>query len=420
MSIVDILIRRSSYLHGNLLLRDALQSLMVNKLRTFLAVFGMVVGVASVITMVSVGKKGESVVLSEIRQLGTDTLVINAGDRTFMGRRRRRGSKVTTLTLSDAYAIKEKILQVREIAPQRKKGVNIRFENSIVLSTITGVTPSFFHVMGFSLTEGKFFQESDTKGLKRVLLVGSRVGENLSQKHSLLGKIVKIRNIPFRVIGVLESKGVDAFGDDQDNQVFTPITTLLRRFLNQTYISTILVKIGDEKELKETRQKIIRILRHRHRLNKTRKKNDFTVSTISELLSKKNKASRMFSIMTTSVASISMIVAGIGIMAVMLISVNERTMEIGLRRAVGATKNDLLIQFLFEALLLGVSGGGIGAFLGILISWIIILTNSYRFELPFLSALLASLFAMMVSLFFGVFPARKAANLSPSAALSRQ
>ena len=195
---------------------------------------------------------------------------------------------------------------------------------------------------------------------------------------------------------------------------------MLKRAIHKRHIDTILVQVESEKDLEEVKEKIQVLLRSRHRLFRTGKPDDFTVSTMSELLSKKEKATRMFQILITSVASISLIVAGIGIMAVMLISIQERSMEIGLRRAVGATKHDLLVQFLLESALLGLAGGATGAFAGLAIAWSVRATNKYPFPLPVSFAIVASLFAILISLFFGVFPAKKAANLSPATALTKE
>ena len=402
------------------ILRDSLKALGANKLRTSLAVLGVIVGVASVIAMVAVGRRGESRLLAEIQKLGTNTLVVNAGNTPFLGRRRRASLKVITLTVADAIAIKNSIPEVIDVSSYEKKGVVVRYFRKVINTTMSGVTPAYFEIMGIELDKGHIFYRSDLKRLKRVAVLGKTVCRNLNCGAEILGKMIKVRNIPFRVIGIAKKRGVDAFGNDQDNQIFVPITTMLKRAIHKKHIDTILVQVKSDNELVQVKEKIRILLRSRHGLFRSGKPDDFTVSTMTDLLSRKERATRMFGILITSVASISLIVAGIGIMAVMLISVQERTMEIGLRRAVGATRRDLLVQFLFESALLGISGGSIGAVMGILIAWFIRATNKYPFPVPVFFAVLASLFAIMISLFFGIFPARKASNLPPASALTRE
>ncbi|HDM78741.1 MAG TPA: FtsX-like permease family protein [Deltaproteobacteria bacterium] len=399
---------------------DALKALRANKLRTTLAVLGVIVGVASVISMVAVGKRGESRLLAEIQKLGTNTLIVNAGNTPFLGRRRRSADRVTTLTVADAIAIKNKVPGVLAVSSYEKKGIRARFFRTIINTTMSGVTPAYFDIMGIEIEKGHIFTSSDIKRLKRVAVLGKTASKNFGGDEKVLGRMIKLRNVPFRVIGIKKKRGVNAFGNDQDNQIFVPITTMLKRAIHKRHIDTILVQVESEKNLEEVKEKIQILLRSRHRLFRTGKPDDFTVSTMSELLSKKEKATRMFRILITSVASISLIVAGIGIMAVMLISIQERTMEIGLRRAVGATKHDLLVQFLLESALLGLAGGATGAFAGLAIAWSVRATNKYPFPLPVSFAIVASFFAILISLFFGVFPAKKAANLSPATALTKE
>ncbi len=402
------------------ILKEALIAIRANKLRSSLAILGVVVGVASVISMVAVGRRGESRLLAEIQKLGANTLVVNAGNTPFLGRRRRGSMKVNTLTVADAIAIENNIKAVMGVSTYEKKGVTARFYRTVINTTMSGVTPAYFEIMGIEIEKGHIFYKSDLKRLKRVAVAGKTVSMNLGGDDKIFNKIIKIGKIPFRIIGIARKRGVDAFGNDQDNQIFVPITTMLKRAIHKKHIDTILVQVQKEQDLEEVKEKIRLLLRSRHRLFKTGKPDDFTISTMSDLLLKREKAMRLFAILITSVASISLIVAGIGIMAVMLISVQERTAEIGLRRAIGATKKDLLVQFLFESMLLGMGGGVIGAIMGIGISWSIRATNKYMFPLPIFFAVMASMFALLISIFFGIFPARKASNLSPASALAKE
>ncbi len=400
--------------------RDAVRALKVNRLRTTLAVLGIVVGVASVVSMVAVARRGESRLLAEIQKLGTNTIIVNAGNTPFLGRRRRSSLKVTTLTVADAVAIKEKIKEVVAVTSYERKGVTARYYRTVINTTMSGVTPAYFNIMGIDIEKGHVFDYSDIKRLKRVAVIGKTVFTNFGSDDAIVGRMIKIRKIPFRVIGIAKKRGVDAFGNDQDNQIFVPITTMLKRAIHKNHIDTILVQVRSGKELAKVKEKIRLLLRARHRLFRTNKADDFTISAMTDLLSRKEKAMRMFGILITSVASISLVVAGIGIMAVMLISVQERTAEIGLRRAIGATKKDILVQFLIESTLLGFGGGILGAIAGIIIALSVRATNKYTFDLPYSFAAIACACAAFISLFFGVFPARKAANLPPASALTRE
>lgn len=397
---------------------EALYTLGRHRLRNGLAVLGMVIGVAAVVLMVAIGRGVQNRVIVDLERMGTDLLTVNAGTARFHGARRRTASRVNTLKLNDARTLERSLPAVLKAVPLELRRVNVKVGEAVASTTLAGTTPDFFSIQGYEIDRGIFFSHHDLKRLKRVAVLGQALSWNLFGNDSALARRVVIQKVPFVVIGVYKSKGLDAFGEDQDDQVIVPVTTMIHRVLQQEHVNTLLLQVAPGKLDETLKDEVRTLLREQHRLRRSNQPDDFTLRSQEELLETKRKSSRIFALLITSVAAISMVVAGVGILAVMLISIQERTVEIGLRRSLGATRWDLLHQFLLEGLVLGGVGGVGGALLGLVGALIIRAATPLQFTLPWNIALMAALVAMLISLIFGVMPARRAANLDPAVALT--
>ena len=394
----------------------ALYSLGAHKLRTTLALIGIIIGVGSVITMISIGEGTKKEVLSKIENMGTNLLIVSAGQiQTFGGRPSLTGN-VTTLTWNDADAIENEISSVNRLSPSQQKKGKVKWSDQIVTTSIIGVTPDFPEVRNFYPVQGEFFSDAELSAAMRVAVLGKTVKENLFGKDNPIGEIIRIENGPFNVIGVMEEKGLNVYGQDEDDVIFIPLTTALRRLFNLTYINNIYIQIKDKKSMKEAEKEINELLREKHRL-RPGVASDFTIQNQTELMATQKEVTNTFTNLLGSVAGISLLVGGIGILAVMLITVKERTREIGIRRAVGAKRKDILIQFLFEALVLSISGGLIGIILGFIAASITGSITKWPVYTPVYSILLSLSFAVFIGIFFGVYPAKRAAQLKPIEAL---
>jgi putative ABC transport system permease protein len=397
----------------------ALSSLGAHKLRTLLAMIGIIIGIGSVITMVSIGEGTKKEILSKIENMGTNLQIVNAGQiQTFGGRTSQTGN-VTTLTWDDANALMREISSINSLTPSQKGKCKVKWFDQIVATSVIGATPNFPEVKNFHTAKGMFFSETELKGVMQVAVLGKTVKENLFGEDNPIDEVIRIENVPFKIIGVMEEKGLNVDGQDEDDVIFVPLTTALRRLFNLTYINNIYIQIKDKKSMKRAGNEIEELLRERHRL-RPGVASDFTIQSQTELMETQKEVTDTFTQLLGSIAGISLLVGGIGILAVMLITVKERTREIGIRRAVGAKRKDILIQFLFEALVLSMSGGIIGIIIGILTSTIIGSLAKWPVVTPLYSVLASFLFAMMVGIFFGVYPAKRAAQLRPIDALRNE
>jgi putative ABC transport system permease protein len=390
--------------------------LLERKVRTVLSLSGIIVGVCAVIVMVALGKGTEAKVTSQITKMGSNLLLVNAGQVKIIAGRARQAKIVTTLELRDADSIAEAVSNLKSIAPAQVKKLQVKCGNLSTKTNIIGTTSEIVGIQNYALSDGRFFDEDEDKGLRRVAVIGKTVVENVFGQQDPLGKIIYIGKVPFEIIGVLSPKGTDLYGADQDDQIFIPVKTALRRLFNLTYINTIYVKVKDGVSMKQAAEEISTILRERHHIREG-KDNDFTILNQTSILEAQQESSRTFTLLIGSIAALSLLVGGIGVLAVMLIAIRERIKEIGIRRAVGAKRRDILIQFLSEALLLSIGGGIIGIVLGIVAS---ILTAFFA-KLPLIismDAVGASFLAtVIIGVFFGVYPARKASLLDPIKAL---
>ncbi|HXJ83022.1 MAG TPA: ABC transporter permease [Candidatus Methylomirabilis sp.] len=398
----------------------ALAALQVNKARTALTMLGVIIGVGAVVTMMAIGAGAETRVSEQIRSLGSNLIVLLSGSITSGGVRLGSGTQLT-ITEDDARAIEREVPSILAAAPTMRGGVQVVFGNSNWSTVLQGVTPAYFLARDWDMLSGRPLTAEDVDGASKVVVVGQTVASNLFGSTDPVGQTIRIKKVPFTVVGVLARKGQSTMGDDQDDTLLIPLSTAKKKVLgvsqaNARAVGAILVKVIDTARMKEGEQGMRELLRQRHHLQPS-DDDDFTVRNLAEILQSQEAASRVLSLLLAAVASVSLVVGGIGIMNIMLVSVTERTREIGLRRAVGARRGDILRQFLVEAMFVSLAGGLIGIVLGIAGS----LAIGYFFQwnaLISLTAILpAFLFAAAVGIFFGYYPARKASRLKPIEAL---
>jgi putative ABC transport system permease protein len=397
-------------------LKISQKTLLAHKLRTALALLGIIVGVSAVIIMIAIGNGAEEEVVSKIEAMGTNLVIVNAGEIKTTGGRQFKGT-VTTLTLADVDAIEKNINSVIGTAPIQTKKLQVKYGNLSTNTTIIGSTPSFISVRNFKVEKGAFFSEMDNKASMRVAVIGKSVVKNIYRNDDPINSTIRIGKVPFKVIGILESKGVDMYGTDQDDQIIMPIRTALRRVFNQTNISSIYLEIDKQDNMEMAVTTVKEILGEKHKLDKKNKPDDFTIQNQIDLIEAQKETSDTFTALTASIAGVSLIVGGIGILAVMLLSIRERTNEIGLRMAVGARRKDIRTQFIFESSFLSIGGGIIGIFIGIMASLSIKYIFDWSIVISLTSIMLSFGFSTAIGLFFGVYPAHRASLLDPINAL---
>jgi putative ABC transport system permease protein len=401
-------------------IRIALRALRVNKLRSTLTMLGIIIGVAAVITMIAVGAGAQARVEDQIKALGSNLIMLLPGSVTAGGVRMGAGSR-NTLTEADAVAIRREIADVQAAAPHLRGTGQVVAGNNNWSTVFYGVTPDYFEARNWVIASGNGFEPADLTGAGKVALLGETVARNLFGDADPIGQVIRIRKVPFTVIGMLQRKGQSLMGQDQDDVILMPISTARNRVLGggtarQRTVGVIFVKVREGADMKEAESEIRSLLRQRHRLQPGAD-DDFTLRNLSEVLSAREESSRIMTLLLAAVASVSLLVGGIGIMNIMLVSVTERTREIGLRMAVGARGRDILSQFLVEAVTLALIGGLVGIALGVGGSFAIGHFAGWRTELDVQAIVLAVGFAASIGVFFGFYPARKASRLLPIEAL---
>jgi putative ABC transport system permease protein len=400
--------------------RIAGRALRVNKLRSALTMLGIIIGVAAVIAMVGVGAGAQARVAEQIQSLGSNLIIVLSGSVTSSGIRLGTGSQLT-ISEDDAAAIGREIPLVQASAPAVRGTAQVVYGNLNWATVIQGVTPEYFEARDWPVTDGRAINPEDVDGATKIALVGQTTALNLFGESEPLGQIIRIKKVPFTVVGVLSRKGQNSWGQDQDDVIMIPISTAKKKVLgvsqaNPRSVGSISIKVRADEDMAEAEEQIRGLLRQRHRLQPFQD-DDFWLRNLSEILQTQEESSRVMTYLLAAIASVSLLVGGIGIMNIMLVSVTERTREIGLRMAVGARRRHILLQFLIEAITLSLIGGVIGITLGLGGSRAISYFAEWRTLVNPESIVIAFGFAAGIGIFFGFYPARKASRLDPIEAL---
>ena len=401
-------------------IRIALRALRVNKLRSGLTMLGIVIGVGAVIAMVAVGSGATQRIQEQIASIGSNLLMVLPGSATSGGMRMGFGSTMT-LTEDDARAIATEIPGVLTASGSMRGTAQVVFGNQNWSTAIQGTAPDYLEIRDWDLDSGRFFTQEDLDGATKVAVLGQTVKDNLFGDGEAVGQVVRIKKVPFTIIGTLARKGQTSWGQDQDDTVIIPLSTAKKRVLgvsqaNARFVGVIQIKAVSPDLLSDIQGQAVDLLRQRHRLQPYQD-NDFDVRNLAEMFAVQASSTKTMTVLLGAIASVSLLVGGIGIMNIMLVSVTERTREIGLRMAVGARSRDILGQFLIEAVTLALVGGVLGILVGIGGSWLIALLANWSTLITPASIAVALGSSAFIGVFFGYFPARKAAYLDPIEAL---
>jgi len=401
-------------------IRIALRALKVNRMRSALTMLGIIIGVAAVIAMVGVGAGATARIQAQIQSIGSNLIIVLPGSISSNGVRLGSGA-VASLTQDDAKAIAEECPAVALAAPAVRGGVQVVYGNNNWATNAQGVTPDYMTIRDYTMLSGQFFTTQDVDAAAKTAVLGETVAHNLFGDSDPTGQVVIIKNVPFTVAGVLTPKGQSPTGQDQDDVILLPISTATQKVLgankiNAKAVGSLMVQATSPQAMDQAIQEMGTLLRERHKILPGLD-DDFTIRNLTEVFAAQETSAQVMSILLGAIASVSLIVGGIGIMNIMLVSVTERTREIGLRQAVGAKTRDILLQFLVEAVTLSLLGGIIGIATGLAASVLISHFAQWSTQVSPLSILLAFMFSALVGVFFGYYPARKAAFLDPIEAL---
>ena len=396
----------------------ALRALWVNKMRSFLTMLGIIIGVGAVITMLAVGTGASEKISEQIASVGSNLIIVIPGSITQGGIRMGSGSHAT-LTRDDAEAIEKECSAVSAVAPMLNTGAQVVYGNQNWATGISGTTAGILEVRDCSLVAGRNFVDQDIRNATKVCILGQTVVDNLFGGIDPIGQIIRIKKVPFTVIGILETKGQSIIGQDQDDVIYIPVTTAQKKIVGTSIpgmVRAIMVKGRSAEDMSLAEKQVTELLRQRHRSGPN-KEDDFTVRNLTQMMQVAEQSAKVMTILLGAIASISLLIGGIGIMNIMLVSVTERTREIGIRMAIGAKTWDIRIQFIIEALTLSMIGGIFGITLGVTGSSILSAVAGWATIVSPLSIILAFGFSGLVGIFFGFYPAYKASLLNPIDAL---
>ncbi len=399
-------------------IKISFRALWVNKMRSVLTMLGIIIGVGAVISMVAVGSGASRTISKEISSMGSNLLIVLPGSTSAGGVRMGAGTQ-PTLSLEDARAIFEQCPAVLDVGPVLGGVAQVVYRRQNWSTIVNGTTPGMLAVRDWSLASGRPFTEQDVNGAAKVALLGQTVVANLFGNRNPVDKTIRIKDVPFTVIGVLAPKGQSVMGQDQDDVIYIPVTTSQKMLFGTQFpgmVRVILVKARSLADLSPAAKQITELLRERHHLSQ-KQENDFTVRNLTEIMQASEQSTRVMTLLLGAIASVSLLVGGIGIMNIMLVSVTERTREIGIRMAIGAKSRDIRLQFITEALTLALIGGVIGIVVGVSGSLLLSSLSGWPTVVSPLSILLAFGFSGLVGIFFGYYPAHKASLLNPIDAL---
>ena len=400
-----------------MIIRVAFRALIRNKMRAALTMLGIIIGVSAVIAMVSIGQGASASVQAQIESIGTNLLFVSAGAQNVGGVRSGTGDTGTqTLTVDDLDAIKREVPSVSMVTPSVNARAQMVAGNQNWNTALTGVSEQYPDIRKWPVANGSFFTDADVRTAARTIVIGQTLADNLFPGTDPIGQDIRVMNLPFRVVGVMQKKGQDAQGRDQDDVAFAPYTTVQKKILGRDRIQIAYVSAISQDATYTAQDQISDLLRQRHKLTAS-EPNDFTVRNMTDIAEAANETSKTMTILLACIAGVSLLVGGIGIMNIMLVSVTERTREIGIRMAIGARSSAVRTQFLIESIVLSLTGGTIGIILGIVLSLAIPAFLGWPTLVSFMAIVGSVLFSAAVGIFFGYYPARKAAALDPIEAL---
>lgn len=394
----------------------ALEGLKSNKLRSILTMLGIIIGVGAVIAMVSIGLGVQQKVQNSIASLGSNLLIVMPGSNAPPGTVRLAAGSNITLTNQDAKAISKQVAGISYVLPAVSSQYQVIYGNQNWKTSVQGTTPDFLTVRNYGVSAGSFFSHSDDTSRARVAVLGQTVATNLFGAASPVGKTIRINQAPFRVVGVLSTKGQSSMGQDQDDLILIPLSTAQDRLMGITYLNNISIQAKNADVINKVQEDVTTLLRSRHHLA-AGVENDFTVRNMTALMATMTETTGTITVLLGNIAAISLLVGGIGIMNIMLVSVTERTREIGIRKALGATFRNVLLQFIIEAVAISVTGGLFGIAVGIIGARVISWVAGWNTIVAWWAIVGAFGVSVLIGLFFGVYPARKAALLDPIEAL---
>jgi len=399
-------------------IKISFRALWVNKMRSALTMLGIIIGVGAVIAMVAVGTGASRQIAEQIASMGSNLLIVMPGSTSSGGVRMGAGSQ-PTLSLGDSETILKECSSVEEVAPTLGGGTQIVYGHLNWSTTVTGTTPGMLIVRDWPLASGRPFTQQDVKSATKVCLLGQTVVDNLFGSQNPIGQTIRIKNVPFTVMGVLSIKGQSTQGQDQDDVIYVPVTTSQKKLFGTQFpgmVRTIMVKARSAEDLSTAEQQITELLRQRHHIGQ-KQDSDFTVRNLTQIMQAREQSTQVMTLLLGAIASVSLLVGGIGIMNIMLVSVTERTREIGIRMAIGAKTWDIRLQFIIEALTLSLIGGIIGIIVGVSTAMILSSISGWATVVSLLSILLAFGFSGFIGIFFGFYPAYMASLLNPIDAL---